>query len=202
MIFGACHSAPEKEAHEDLLARGFDLRFGYNSGYNAPYDHFSDEDAIIRDQCKRLEDNLAVDPMRFLPTPSCFSDPTPRFSQRWVDLGYHFRKWNNIWYLSPERYRDLIGRMKAMTDALPEGAWGKKILMIDNWNEWDEGHFVAPSHKFGFKYLQAIREELTERNNLPDYVMPHDAGFEGYNTSWKTPDFREVCQKALEKDGE
>ena len=49
---------------------------------------------------------------------------------------------------------------------------------------------------------QAIREELTERNNLPDYVMPHDAGFEGYNTSWKTPDFREVCQKALEKDGE
>ena len=201
IVFGACHSEPDGEAHSDLLARGFDFRFGYNSGYNAPYDHFSDEDAIIRDQCRLLEGNLGVDPMAFLPTPSCFSDPTPRFSQRWVDLGYHFRQWNNIWYLSPERYRDLLRRMKEMTDALPEGAWGKRILMIDNWNEWDEGHFVAPSHKFGFKYLQAIREELTERNNLPDYITPHDAGFGGYNTSWKTPDFGEVCQKALEKRG-
>jgi hypothetical protein len=89
-----------------------------------------------------------------------------------------------------------------MTDALPEGAWGKRILMIDNWNEWDEGHFVAPSHKFGFRYLQAIREELTERNNLPDYVTPQDAGFSGYNTSWKTPDFTAVCQKELEKEAE
>ena len=84
-----------------------------------------------------------------------------------------------------------------MTDALPEGAWGRRIMMIDNWNEWDEGHFVAPSHKFGFKFLQAIREVLTKRNNLPDYVTPQDQGFSGYNTSWRTPDFAEFCAKAL-----
>jgi hypothetical protein len=71
--------------------------------------------------------------------------------------------------------------------------------MIDNWNEWDEGHFVAPSHKFGYKYLQAIREELTARDNLPDYITPQDAGFDGYNKSWKTPDCKEVCKKLLKK---
>ena len=81
---------------------------------------------------------------------------------------------------------------EALTAALPEDAWGRRIMMIDNWNEWDEGHFVAPSHKFGFKFLQAIREVLTKRNNLPDYVMPQDAGFGGYNTSWRTPDFTGV----------
>ena len=103
----------------------------------------------------------------------------------------------NIWYLEPEYYRELLERMKAMTDALPEDAWGKRIMMIDNWNEWDEGHFVAPSHAFGFKYLQAIREALTERNNLPDYRTPQDQGFTGYNRSWKTPDFGEFCEKRL-----
>ena len=88
--------------------------------------------------------------------------------------------------------------MKEITETLPENAWGRKIMMIDNWNEWDEGHFVAPSHKFGFKYLQALREELTDRNNLPDYIAPHDQGFGGYNTSWKTPNFSDVCEKILE----
>jgi hypothetical protein len=91
--------------------------------------------------------------------------------------------------------------MKEICDALPEDAWAKKIIMIDNWNEWDEGHFVAPSHKYGFKFLQAIREVFTERNNLPDYRTPYDQGFTGYNKSWKTPDFKNFCERQL-KDSE
>ena len=84
-----------------------------------------------------------------------------------------------------------------MCDALPEGAWGKRMIMLDNWNEWDEGHFIAPNHKYGFGHLQAIREELTARDNLPDYRTPADQGFGGYNTSWRTPDFKEFCEKNL-----
>ena len=87
--------------------------------------------------------------------------------------------------------------MKEITDQLPENAWAKKIIMIDNWNEWDEGNFVAPSHKFGFKYLQAIREALTQCNNLPDYRTPRDQGFDHYNTSWVTPDFEAFCRQNL-----
>ena len=107
--------------------------------------------------------------------------------------GFKYREWVNIWYLCPEKYRVLLERMKAMIDSLPEDAWARRIVMIDNWNEWDEGHFVAPSHKFGFKYLQAIREVFTKRNNLPDYFPPHDQGFTGDNKSWGTPDFKEFC---------
>ena len=127
--------------------------------------------------------------MKFIATPSCFYDPTPRFTKRWYDLGYRFREHANIWYLYPEKYKELLQKMKEITDSLPDDAWAKKIVMIDNWNEWDEGHFVAPSHKFGFKYLQAIREVFTECNNLPDYIAPHDQGFTGYNKSWQIPDF-------------
>ena len=197
MIFAVCDTTADEKMHRELIGRGYDFRFGYNSGYNSPYDFYDDEDDIIQKQCEKFMMNLEPDNTEFIPTPSCFSDPTPRFSKRWNDLGYKFREWLNIWYLSPEKYRELLGKMKEITDKLPDDAWAKKIIMIDNWNEWDEGHFVAPSHKFGYKYLQAIREVFTKRNNLPDYITPQDQGFTGYNKSWDIPDFSKVCEKML-----
>ena len=192
MLFAVCSYKPE--THPQLIEQGFDFRFGYNSGYCAPYDFYEEEEKIVEGQCNLLRNNLKGDPARFVPTASCFWDPTPRFTARWNNLGYNFRK-DTIWYLSPEKYKDLLKEMKAITETLPADAWGRRILMIDNWNEWDEGHFVAPSHKFGYKYLQAIREAMTTCNNLPDYRTPHDQGFGGYNTAWKTPDFKDFCKK-------
>lgn len=198
MIFACCDYSTDKAAHDELMARGYDFRFGYASGYKAPYSYYNDEDDIINKQCEIFEQKLNVDPMKYLPTPTCFWDPTPRFTKRWIDLGYNFHK-TNVWYLSPEKYLEMIKEFKRITDTLPDDAWGRRILMIDNWNEWDEGHFVAPSHKFGFKYLQAIREVFTERNNLPDYRTPADQGFGDYNKSWNTPDFKQFCDKKLKE---
>ena len=64
--------------------------------------------------------------------------------------------------------------MKKISDALPENAWARKMIMLDNWNEWYEGHFIVPSHQFGYKYLQAVREVMTSCDNLPDYRTPQD----------------------------
>ena len=198
MIFAMCNTVRDKKTADDAAARGYDFRFGYNAGYNAPVDMYDYEDDIVQQQCELYKARLSLDPCRFIPTASCFSDATPRYTQRWRDLGYNFYK-GKRWYISPENFRRVLEGMKAISDALPDDAWGKKIMMIDNWNEWDEGHFVAPSHKFGFKYLQAVREVFTDRCNLPDYRTPQDQGFGGYNTSWKTPDFAEFCRKRLEK---
>ena len=185
---------------EEAKAIGYDFTFAYNSQYAAPYDMFDDEDEIVKGQLAAFTERLQFDPKYFIPTASCFSDPSPRFSERWASLGYGFFRKSKRWYLSPEKYREVLRGMKEIADSLPDGAYAKKIMMIDNWNEWDEGHFVAPSHKFGYKYLQAIREELTERNNLPDYRTPQDQGFTGYNKSWKTPDFKEFCEKKLKEN--
>jgi hypothetical protein len=198
MVIAPCNTDLSKAANDDTLARGYDFRFGYNSGYRAPVDNFDDEDEIVKEQCELLKKRLENDNMRFIPTASCFSDSTPRWSERWQSLGYTFQN-DKRWYLSPENFRRVLEGMKEISDSLPDGAWGKKIMMIDNWNEWDEGHFIAPSHKFGYKYLQAVREVFTKRDNLPDYRTPHDQGFDGYNKSWKTPDFKEFCEKNLKK---
>ena len=85
--------------------------------------------------------------------------------------------------------------MKGISDGLPDGAYGKKLFMLDNWNEWDEGHYISPCHEYGFKYLQAIREALSECNNLPDYRTPQDLGLSNFNKSWGNPDLSEECKK-------
>jgi hypothetical protein len=194
MIFAACEYDEKK--HFDYVDNGFDFRFGYASGYVAEEDFTATDDEIIKGQCEIYQKQLACDPQRFVPTAACFSDPTPRFTERWNALGYRFREWCKIWYLSPMGYRRVLEKMKQISDALPDGAWGKRMIMIDNWNEWDEGHYVSPSHEFGFRYLQAIREELTARDNLPDYRLPQDLGLsENVNKNWDVPDLGPVCAK-------
>ena len=172
---------------------GYDFRFYYDSGYKPEYDDPAQEE-IINAQTNLLRKWLSKDPTGFIPTATCFRDSTPRCSQHWIDLGFKFHL-THKYHLEPENFRIILRKMKQMTDSLPEGAWGKKIFMIDNWNEWDEGHYVSPSHEFGFRYLQAIREELTYRDNLPDYRMPQDIGLSNFNKSWDTPDLSDVCRK-------
>lgn len=188
-----------KDIYADCDERGYDFHFGYNSGYN-PQKSFPSDEEIIDGQCGLLAQRLAVDPMRQIPTASCFRDATPRTTEHWNSLGFNFGR-ETIYHLSPDGYRIVIRRMKEMADALPDGAWGKRIFMIDNWNEWDEGHYVSPSHEYGFRYLQAIREELTARDNLPDYRLPQDMGLsDNLNKSWEVPDFKEFCEKRLKNE--
>ncbi len=195
MVFAVCDITPTEDANNEALKRGYDFRFGYSSGHWPPYDYYPYQDEILKGQCDALKKRLEIDEKRFIPTPSCFRDTTPRRTEHWRRVHPYDFSNEKIWYLSPEKYREVLERMKEICDSLLEDAWARKIMMIDNWNEWDEGHFVAPSHKFGFKYLQAIREVFTKRDNLPDYRTPRDQGFDNYNKSWKTPDFSNFNKK-------
>ena len=195
IMFGLCNGSTDEQVYEENIARGYDFRFGYDSGY-IPEKDFPDEEEVINGQCERFKQYLRLDPMKHIATASCFRDATPRTTEHWISMGYKFHK-EKKWRLSPEKFRLVLRGMKEAADKLPDGAWAKRIMMIDNWNEWDEGHYVSPSHEFGFKYLQAIREELTMRDNLPDYRTPQDLGLDGYNTSWEIPGFKQICERKL-----
>ncbi len=181
----------------DCDERGYDFHISYNCRYS-PEKSFPPEREVIEGQCRHLKRRLTPNPLKHVPVASCFRDATPRTTEAWNSMGYKFGD-ETIYHLSPEGFREVVSRMKKICDDLPDGAIGKRIFMIDNWNEWDEGHYVSPSHEFGFKYLQAIREELTERDNLPDYRTPQDMGFTELNKSWEIPDLGEICQKKFLK---
>ena len=45
--------------------------------------------------------------------------------------------------------------------SLPAGSLGQKMLLLPNWNEFGEGHFIMPSNLAGFGYVDALREVFT-----------------------------------------
>ena len=50
-----------------------------------------------------------------------------------------------------------------------------KIIMLDDWNEFGEGHYIAPTQQFGFSYLDVIREVFTI-NPFHIDLAPEDVG--------------------------
>lgn len=53
-----------------------------------------------------------------------------------------------------------------MTD-FDENSLASKMVMVDNWNEWGEGHFIMPSSLGGFGYVDALRNVFTD---LPEHI--------------------------------
>ncbi len=157
-------------------SRGSDAIFEYNWNLKSV-----DPDAktIYKMQMDNNLKYIGEDSSKFIPTVSQFFDPEPRYiTLPEINYGPGF------WYTDFKTYRKLLKAIKNISDAASENELLHKIIMVDNLNEWDEGHFLFPSYRFGFKYLQCIREELTERDNIPDYRMPEQLGFGRYDKAW------------------
>lgn len=54
--------------------------------------------------------------------------------------------------------------------ALPADSLGRRIVMLPNWNEFGEGHFLMPSSLAGFGYVDAMREVFTSGGPHEDQV--------------------------------
>ena len=187
MIFAVEYRKEDLTRLEEFRAGGYDFSFAYAWSVKTP--GLSDEQ-ILQTQLERMQARFEVASDFFVPTASCMWDPTPRFTS----MPHMYTRERNplLWKLSPEDYRRLLRSIRAMTDGIEEDCIAKKMVMLDNWNEWDEGHYLSPGVEFGFGYLQAVREEYTLRDNLPDYRMPGQIGTGGVNTQWEEPDLSGV----------
>ncbi|BBI36572.1 hypothetical protein KCTCHS21_59710 [Cohnella abietis] len=68
--------------------------------------------------------------------------------------GLHFG-----YYASPSEFQSLAQWTKdTYIPSLSAGNLGKKLVMLDNWNEFGEGHFLMPAGLAGFGYVDAIRD--------------------------------------------
>ncbi len=199
MIFALEERGKSEEKAVDTFECGYDFAFAYHYGYSGVKGDFPESEYIINDQVEYFEKEYAKHNNRYVPTASCFWDPQPRRTQKWIDNGYLFFSQCKKWHISADDYRTVLKNCVKMTKKAPENAPYRNFIMIDNWNEWDEGHYVAPNHQYGFTYLQAIREELTERNNLPDYRTPQDIGLSNFNKSWGTPDLSGIYNEKFNK---
>ena len=139
-----------------------------------------------------MELRAKEDPYYFTPLASKQWDPRPRMDI--MPELYGTPETSAIWNLQPDSWRRLLENIKALMDRMPKDALSSRVLILDNWNEWDEGHYLSPHYEGGFKYLQAVREVFTKRDNLPDYRTPEFLGFEPYHKNWSNADYSEYCK--------
>jgi hypothetical protein len=96
----------------------------------------------------------------------------------WADEG-------TIWKIPPTDYATLLRRGKEFVATLPPGQLGGRMLLLDNWNEWGEGHYIAPYREYGFGYLDAVRDVLSRARRPHIDLIPADIGLGPYDTAYK-----------------
>lgn len=173
------YRGPSRAALEQIRSTGVDQVFAYcwHPKQKSP----THQQAIDR-QMEALTSWRDQAVMPFLATASVGWDPTPWTNDDpklpWLNADKMIR-----WKLPPEQWRKLLDQVKGFMDGLPETSPARRILLLDNWNEWGEGHYISPQVTDGFKYLQAVREVFTSRDNLPDYRLPETLGLGPYEAS-------------------
>jgi len=96
----------------------------------------------------------------------------------WQDEG-------SIWKIPPAQYKELLEKAKAIVRTFPATELGSKILLLDNWNEWSEGHYIAPHREYGFSYLDAVREAFSDAPKDHVDLLPRDVGMGPYDQAYR-----------------
>jgi len=138
------------------------------------------QEQAMEEQLNLMRQRVERDAFSALFTCSVGWDPRP-----WTEI-FHMQNVTS-WKLTPKNWRKLLREVKSLADSMPRETLGSKLIMLDNWNEWSEGHFIAPHLDGGFQYLQAVREVFCDQTNLPDYRLPLQLGLGSYENGWKMP---------------
>ena len=156
------------EQLERIRAVGFDAAFAYC--WHSPRQYPTIDEAFAQ-QLDKLTAWKEAGILPFVPTATVGWDPMPWARDDGPQTWLHRDKMTR-WYATPAQYRDLLARVKMFADGFPAGSLMRDMLLLDNWNEWGEGHFISPHAGGGFGYLQAVRDVFTDSRNLPDYRYP------------------------------
>jgi hypothetical protein len=87
--------------------------------------------------------------------------------------------WSNegtIWEVPPADYVQLLERGVEFVAGLDQDSLSGQMLILDNWNEWGEGHYLAPYLNHGFGYVDAMRQVLTDAPEEHVDLLPTDLG--------------------------
>ncbi len=95
-------------------------------------------------------------------------------------MGWDSRPWNETPFFwsdnTPEKFRDLCCRAKAMIDAGGGTGPATNTLIFCCWNEFGEGHYIEPTRGYGFDYLDVIRDVFTDAPKAHVDLGPEDLG--------------------------
>jgi hypothetical protein len=166
LLWGQCYSLA-RAAHERMRDMGFDYTFSYHwfvRDSPSPAQAIAAQEAYWR----------GVQELQVLPQ-------VVSASMGWTGWGDE----GTVWKLPPADYALLLRKAREFVRALPAGQLGSRMLLLDNWNEWGEGHYIAPHREFGFGHLDAVRDVLSAAPGPHLDLMPQDVGRGPYDGAYR-----------------
>jgi len=105
-----------------------------------------------------------------------------------VTVSQGWTGWRNegpLYRVPPAAFEGLLREARDILATMPEQGLSRKLLLLDNWNEWSEGHYLAPHMQYGFGYLDAVRRVFSDAPETHVDMIPEDIGFGPYDSGYK-----------------
>ena len=120
--------------------------------YNWGGPHYEDYLRWGTEAFERLEQWSETVSIPYFPNASIGWDDTPRFPHKTQKDVVHLNQ-------SPTSFAYFLRKAKEYCDRHPEQP---KLITVYAWNEWVEGAYLLPDAKYGFGYLEALKEVMTK----------------------------------------
>lgn len=175
-----------QQIHLELEKHGDDSRFAYNIEYQpnyAIYDLTHKKNRLLK-RAKRglvkMLDNIGIN-LEQVHKPGLIKQD---YDNVWNAVLKHEPKNNKCipgafvdWDNTPRRQgkgsafigAEPIKFKRYMTEQIKRAkeVYHKEYLFLFAWNEWAEGGYMEPDEKFGYGYLEALRDALNENGEYP-----------------------------------
>ena len=173
----ACMSGPSEELGPQIGACGFDAVTGYMLRPEVENRGVDPDGIEYRDYAEVLSRYKGTWEARDRSTGKVPDIPN-------VVMGWDTRPWGRArrggYIADPkaEIFARACREAKALVDAKPTGRWDRRLVVLDNWTEFGEGHYIEPTSGLGFSFLNAIKREFCT-DWAPEAVtdiVPEDVG--------------------------
>ena len=149
LILLGCNNTASVEAVEQMNRIGLDHSYSYHWPTFTPLMPASESpssSAVVEAQ-KQCWERLAKTAPENIITVSMGWDSTP-----WKSSSSGV-----CWRLTPVEFKELCRSAKAVMDQRSPSGLDHRMMLVDNWNEYGEGHYIFPTRQYAFGYLNAIR---------------------------------------------
>ncbi len=105
-----------------------------------------------------------------------------------VTVSQGWTGWRNegpLYRIPPADFEGLLRQAKEILATMPQQSLSSKLLLLDNWNEWSEGHYLAPHRQYGFGYLDAVRKVFSDAPEEHVDLIPEDIGLGPYDSAYQ-----------------
>jgi len=144
------NARPDDNMADKLLAQGFSAYSGWNYAAAKNKSQIADYQSMVDTYLEFYK--AAFNTKGILP----YIVP--------VSPGWDSRPWHGLKAIvrsepTPEKFRQMITAANQLAVSKKQGILD--VVMIEAWNEFGEGSYIEPTKKWGFKYLEVIKETFS-----------------------------------------